>query len=552
MAEIDPATEAERRLLTGSARGRTIALSDLAPEERSVRADLLRAIWLDPAAGGEDLDVGGAHIRGRLNLEGATLRSARFSDTTFDDELVLRSATLTRLELVDCRLHVLRGLGAHFSHSFTVVRSRVLVGMGLDSICVTGAVRLQGLQIGDDPAVTCLSIRRASVGDLYLTDGCQVVGRVDLSGTTVAGEVGLDDATLQATAGPALSLIGVEAETFRILDSRFRAADGPAVFISGTRARNVLLADATVQGQVSLQHCEIEGLLFVDRCEVAGMPIAVVSTSSTIGTIRICDSSLSGLSCADTLILTSFGCLRSRISNRGGVALHLGLSTVRGLFSIEDVTFDGAVNLKESSLHILGDDLGNGPDRLGSWGSADGLLLNGLTYSFGEGANQEPALRHLWLAHTVDHEPSSWRQLSEVYQAVGQEQDAVRTLIAKEDDRLDRAQLSWRRKTWLRFLRVTIGYGYRSWLARVWSLAVIVVYSAIVSANASAFVADGRADLQPVAYAADTFLPIIDLDQAAHWSAGGWVAWTEWGVIIAGWVLSTLFVAGFTRIVRTL
>jgi hypothetical protein len=52
-------------------------------------------------------------------------------------------------------------------------------------------------------------------------------------------------------------------------------------------------------------------------------------------------------------------------------------------------------------------------------------------------------------------------------------------------------------------------------------------------------------------YAADTFLPIVDLGEAAQWSAVGWLQWTEWLAILLGWALTTIFVAGFTRVVRS-
>ena len=56
---------------------------------------------------------------------------------------------------------------------------------------------------------------------------------------------------------------------------------------------------------------------------------------------------------------------------------------------------------------------------------------------------------------------------------------------------------------------------------------------------------------QPFAYAADTFFPIVDLGQADDWTPTGWVRWVAWSVILLGWSLSTIFVAGFTRIVRS-
>jgi hypothetical protein len=57
--------------------------------------------------------------------------------------------------------------------------------------------------------------------------------------------------------------------------------------------------------------------------------------------------------------------------------------------------------------------------------------------------------------------------------------------------------------------------------------------------------------IQPVAYAADTFLPIVDLGQQVDFTPTGWVRWVDWSVILLGWALTTIFVAGFTRIVRS-
>jgi hypothetical protein len=56
---------------------------------------------------------------------------------------------------------------------------------------------------------------------------------------------------------------------------------------------------------------------------------------------------------------------------------------------------------------------------------------------------------------------------------------------------------------------------------------------------------------QPIVYAADTFMPIVDFGEADQWSTSGWLQSVEGIVILLGWILSTIFVAGFTRIVRS-
>ena len=57
---------------------------------------------------------------------------------------------------------------------------------------------------------------------------------------------------------------------------------------------------------------------------------------------------------------------------------------------------------------------------------------------------------------------------------------------------------------------------------------------------------------QSFVYAADVFLPIIDFGETKYWRVDGWLEWAQWTLVIAlGWVLTTLFVAGFTLLVRS-
>ena len=68
-----------------------------------------------------------------------------------------------------------------------------------------------------------------------------------------------------------------------------------------------------------------------------------------------------------------------------------------------------------------------------------------------------------------------------------------------------------------------------------------------------------------LAYSIDTFLPIVDLHQEKHWeplgprdetwwSSAWWWAFLPqlylWIHVAAGWILTTIAVAGFTGIVR--
>ena len=89
------------------------------------------------------------------------------------------------------------------------------------------------------------------------------------------------------------------------------------------------------------------------------------------------------------------------------------------------------------------------------------------------------------------------------------------------------------RSAWVanQILRLTIGDGYRSWLAGVWATVAIALFAVVVWRSPEHFQPDAGVEgaPQPVAYAADTFLPIVDLGEASRWVPNGWVAWLEWG-----------------------
>jgi hypothetical protein len=122
------------------------------------------------------------------------------------------------------------------------------------------------------------------------------------------------------------------------------------------------------------------------------------------------------------------------------------------------------------------------------------------------------------------------------------------------NDRIARAGLPWYRIVGRRILGVVVGHGYRPWLAALWAAVIIVAFAFIIAEWPQRFVPerqDVTTPLIPLAYAADVFLPIVDLGQAENWMPTGGIRWVEWAVILLGWALSTIFIAGFTRIVRS-
>jgi hypothetical protein len=123
--------------------------------------------------------------------------------------------------------------------------------------------------------------------------------------------------------------------------------------------------------------------------------------------------------------------------------------------------------------------------------------------------------------------------------------------IAKQWRR--RRELNPLGKIWNWLLYLTVGYGYRTWLAALWLTALLAIGTAVFT---NAYPTHLRSaspsgpEFQPVAYTLDVLLPIVDLGQEKAWypqdSARVW-AWVLTG---AGWVLTTTVIAGLTNALK--
>ena len=112
--------------------------------------------------------------------------------------------------------------------------------------------------------------------------------------------------------------------------------------------------------------------------------------------------------------------------------------------------------------------------------------LSGTTY---EGIPR-PASLGQWLdllrSHTLSYSPQPWQQLAAVHRAAGHERDARRILIAQQDDRRRRLlrpgpHAGWRThaglalyRSYLKALRLVVGYGYQTWRALIGLLVILV------------------------------------------------------------------------------
>jgi hypothetical protein len=310
----------------------------------------------------------------------------------------------------------------------------------------------------------------------------------------------------------------------------------------------VQLVRARIAGDL---HCDRATLsneagyaLWAERAEIGGT-VRLMGSRPT-GEVRLIGAKIGG-----DLFLNFAELVNTRWSD--SLALEAKDTVIGGSLFLRRVEVSGGVDLCGARAATLVDDLGSRDSRLGSWDGAQPLILDDFAYTrFGHDATWDLRLRKHWLKATTGFQQAAWQQLIAVYRARSLDDEAARTAIALQDDRLARAGLPWYRRAGRIVLWAVVGHGYRPWLAGAWAVGIIAAFAFVVW-NWSAMLVPNQgvaAAPQPVAYAADVFLPIVNLGQADDYTATRWLRWVEWAVILLGWALTTLFVAGFTRVVR--
>jgi hypothetical protein len=567
-------TAGEQRVLAEAPSGELVDLSGLVAEERIVSPDLVRRLCVGPEA--KDVDprgirIKGAHIVQPLDLSYTNVpHPLEFEATTFDAMPDLTRADLPLLCLVECKLPGLRANGIR-TNDIRLVSSKLTGTVWLDGTKIDGSLDCSGATLSDklEPR-TALTASQAEIsGDAILSGGFRATGAVAFIRAKIGGRLDCSGATLSNEGRIALSADGAEIGGSVYLLGRFSASG--AVRLSGAKIGGQLLCRGVTLSNKSgyaltADGAEITGDVFL---ESEGLGVFKAD-----GGVRLPGAKIGG----------QLLCRGVTLSNKSGYALTADGAEITGdvflgsdelfLFGFRadgpvslrgaklgaalmfrNVSATGGLDLFRASAATLDDDLGREDDPLGSWSGVKPLVLDGFHYGrFDDKADWDSKTRARWLEGTSRFQQGAWQQLIQVYRSVGRDDEATRTAIAMHNDRVRRAGLPWYRRWGRQVLRVTVGHGYRPWLAGIWAVAIIAAFALIVWQWSGMFVPETESltsTPQPVAYAADTFLPIVDLGEAGDWMPTGWIRWIDWSVILLGWALSTIFVAGFTRIVRS-
>jgi len=521
----------------------------------------------------------GAHIRGSLSCRGARLENPN------GDALSADRMTVEGDVFLDQGFHAtgaVRLLGAHIKGQLSCTGARlenpngdalsadrmtvegsVFLNQGFHA---TGKVRLLEARIGgslscrgarlENPNGDALSADRMTVeGSVFLNQGFHATGAVRLLGAHIGGQLSCRGARLENPNGDALLADRMTVEERVFLDKGFHATGA------------VRLLGAHIKGQLSCTGARLENpngdALSADRMTVEGDVFLDQGFHAT-GAVRLLGARIRG----------SLSCRGAWLENPNGDALRAERSTVEESVFLDGLELNGGLNFQYARLGVIVDDEGSWPQR-------GRLRIDGLEYErfAGDRTPMDARRRLEWLRRQLpDFRPQPYDQLAQVFRRMGLEAEAVEVMIAKQEDLIRYGKLSlWGRLT-RRILGVTIGHGYRSGQALLWSLAFVIIGALIFGwADAHSLMAPSSPEIltdplyrasgtipldyprfQALAYSLDAFLPIVDLHQESFWLPdaskpfGALVRLYLWIHIAAGWLLSTLFVSGVTGLVRRL
>lgn len=441
--------------------------------------------------------------------------------------------------------------------------------VSLHSANIGGHLNMSGASLVN-PDGRALSAQWLTVKQsMYCADGFTAEGRVVLSGSRIGGRLSLDGAKLNNPGGIALNAERLIAEAYMTCQDKFTAIG--EVHIAGAHIGTLALRSAQLtnpggvalnadslivdqdmlchggfaaDGEVRLNGARIGGrLTLTDASLVNPDGRALLADHLTVEHSLFCRTGFTSkgeIRLVSARIGGQLDLSGASLENPHGSALNLEAAQVNHLRLLPRQRPDGAVDFTNSRVSIFQDD----PE---TWPTL--LYIRGFTYDIL--GNEQITTRHRleWLTrHKEGYVPQLYDQLASTYKRAGDEQAARKVAIAKQRRRRHPfSPLSW---LWY----ITVGYGYRPWLAVAWVIALIALGTSVFSDAYPAHmmaISSHPPAFHAAAYALDLLLPVIGLGQKNAWQPRGsaYLYWS-WGFTGAGWVLATAVLAGLTGILK--
>jgi hypothetical protein len=399
-----------------------------------------------------------------------------------------------------------------------------------------------------NPGAVALNLEGITAGSINLNNRFLAKGQVDLRSAKISGDLNCEGGTIT---------------NFDLNDSR-KALEGDQIQVGG----DILLTRGfTARGVVWLRSAKIGNNLDCSggRFLSAGRVAINATTANIHGNALMQDMEVGG-------------------------KLEFESSQIDHVFLLKHVTWQatGALNLSFSKVKALL----NGAD---GWPPKNSLLLDGFIFEEFKDVPKKAATQTTWL-HLQSRKAfisQPYEQTATVFRNMGLQEEAVKVIIAKNADhgRYVRAPDEF---IWYNILGPTIGYGYRPWNALFCS-AFVVAFGFIIfkiaflsevltPASENAYDASRAYEINrglrhrlkttypkfnALIYSLEAFVPLVKLGIKEQWTPnanvvgkfswgrvgfpvyGSAVRYYLWFHTIAGWVLTTLWVGGYTGLIKS-
>lgn len=541
--------------------------------------------------GGPALAAGRAQVAGQVIVKDTELFGIKSGDAVeFHDaklgELVLQDTSLVgAISLASARVD------EHLSVRKVKVDISGQVVLDAKQATVGADVTVGNLDLGDSTFNCLLDFAEATVLGSILLVATQALGltgsALDASGLTCRGRLVISsDFTAEGCCTDALIELVSARLGYLHAECAVRNSGGPAI-----NATNLQVTDSVQITGVDLGAVSKWGALRLTDAEIAGT-LRIVERAKFVNNAGP-GVSADGLRVGGYAEITSVeirgagraGALRM-IDARFGSQLSLGAGTIvcndtgpaflgQAMHVEQDLSLDGLSasgagdtatfdlsaaqigrRLVWSNLDVENTDFDNGT-----------FAIDGMTYAGAPAGVSIDDWLYLLRHRCPAYMPRAYRQLAAAAQTSGHDDEARRVLIAQRNDQLKRATEKRSSRIWGWLVGVMLGHGYRAGRALA-ALALLVILSACVTATTAlgrqglmAFVPAGTprtacSATDRALVGVDFSLPLVKTGVGerclvdTHTASGRTLSIVGPFIQLLAWFLSTLFIAGFTSLIR--
>lgn len=343
-----------------------------------------------------------------------------------------------------------------------------------------------------------------------------------------------------------------------------QAGFGDAAFEGAAFAGIVSFKDCSVEGDL-----DFNGASFGSTDSIVDLSEAEVADTTSLEDINIASGldlnygSFKDLkiSAHDAGVITSLNLTQAEISGQFVIkSSQINNLKVNGLHNggtatLDHLTITESLDLQNARLNLLVVNELKWPE------SPQAFNLRGMTFSdidLGErGLTEETWRDLLLLVNTSVYSPQAYKAISQFFMDKGYPDWAAEVELAgkrrERDEILTPLTGAW---LWSWFLDIFSGYGFRPYLAFIWS-ALVVLLGAFAYRRRQDMIpvnqAEAQVEYHPLWYSFALFLPYIDLGIQGKWEPSPerkWARYYKYVHMLLGWVLMPIALLAFGGVLR--